>query len=78
MADKLTRRQFMRDSAIAGAAIGAGIGLGGGARAADTGKILNYSPDMEYRRCGRTGMMISAVSLGGHWKRPGKINCGNE
>ncbi|MHC4300654.1 MAG: twin-arginine translocation signal domain-containing protein, partial [Planctomycetota bacterium] len=27
MADKLTRRKFMRDSAIAGAAIGAGIGL---------------------------------------------------
>jgi aryl-alcohol dehydrogenase-like predicted oxidoreductase len=78
MADKLTRRQFMRDSAIAGAAIGAGIGLPGTAPAADAGKILNYNPDMEYRRCGRTGMMISAVSLGGHWKRLVKIIGGNE
>jgi len=24
---------------------------------------------MEYRRCGRTGWMVSAVCLGGHWKR---------
>ena len=27
MDDKLTRRQFIRDSAVAGAAIGAGIGF---------------------------------------------------
>ena len=78
MADKLTRRQFMRDSAIAGAAIGAGIGLSGTVHAADTSKILNYNPDMEYRRCGRTDMMISAVSLGGHWKRLVKIIGGSE
>jgi aryl-alcohol dehydrogenase-like predicted oxidoreductase len=78
MADKLTRRKFMRDSAIAGAAIGAGIGLSDSAGAADTSKILNYSPDMEYRQCGRTGMMISAVSLGGHWKRLVKIIGGSE
>ncbi|MHC4495715.1 MAG: twin-arginine translocation signal domain-containing protein, partial [Planctomycetota bacterium] len=51
MVDKLTRRQFMRDSAIAGAAIGAGIGFSDSAHAAGTGKILNYNPDMEYRRC---------------------------
>ncbi len=67
MADKLTRRKFMRDSAIAGAAVGAGISLScrtqpEGAQKADTGKILNYDPEMEYRRCGRTGMMISAVT----------------
>ncbi len=78
MADKLTRRQFMRDSAIAGAAIGAGVGLPGTLRAADTSKILNYNPDMEYRRCGRTGTMISALSLGGHWKRLVKIIGGSE
>jgi aryl-alcohol dehydrogenase-like predicted oxidoreductase len=34
-----------------------------------TGNILNYNPDMEYRRCGKTGLLISAVCLGGHWKR---------
>ena len=83
MADKLTRRQFMRDSAIAGAAIGAGISLPQSVPAAqrpnvETSKILNYNPDMEYRRCGRTGLMISAVALGGHWKRLVKIIGGSE
>ncbi len=32
-------------------------------------KILNYNPDMEYRRLGKTGLLVSAVCLGGHWKR---------
>jgi aryl-alcohol dehydrogenase-like predicted oxidoreductase len=39
----------------------------------ETGKILNYNPDMEYRRCGKTGLMVSAVCLGGHWKRIAEI-----
>jgi len=73
----------MRDSAIAGAAIGAGLSLPHSAHAAqrpnvETHKILNYNPDMEYRRCGRTGLMISAVALGGHWKRLVKIIGGSE
>ena len=34
-------------------------------------KILNYNPNMEYRRLGKTGLMVSAVCLGGHWKRVG-------
>jgi predicted aldo/keto reductase-like oxidoreductase len=42
---------------------------------ADTSKILNYNSEMEYRRCGKTGLMISAITLGGHWKRvAGLIN----
>lgn len=32
----------------------------------DTSKILNYNPNMEYRRQGKTDLMISAVCLGGH------------
>jgi aryl-alcohol dehydrogenase-like predicted oxidoreductase len=36
---------------------------------ADSQNILNYNPDMEYRPCGKTGMMVSAVCMGGHWKR---------
>lgn len=32
-------------------------------------RTRSYNPDMEYRRLGRTNLMISAVSLGGHWKR---------
>jgi hypothetical protein len=31
----------------------------------DTSKILNYNENMEYRRFGKTGLMISAVSMGG-------------
>ncbi|MHC4325547.1 MAG: twin-arginine translocation signal domain-containing protein, partial [Planctomycetota bacterium] len=78
MEDKLTRRKFIRDSAVAGAAIGAGIGLSNSAGAADSDKILSYNSNMEYRRCGRTGLMISAICLGGHWKRLVKIIGGSE
>ncbi|MBM4024009.1 MAG: aldo/keto reductase [Planctomycetes bacterium] len=58
----ITRRQFMRDSAAAA------ITLAGVAQAGhlDTSKILNYNPDMEYRRQGKTNLMFSAVGLGGH------------
>jgi aryl-alcohol dehydrogenase-like predicted oxidoreductase len=31
--------------------------------------ILNYNENMEYRRLGKTGLMVSAVCMGGHWKR---------
>ncbi|MCL5270059.1 MAG: aldo/keto reductase [bacterium] len=70
----LTRRDFIRG----GAALAAGVALGftptqiiraanpGGA---DTSGILSYNPEMEYRRLGKTGLMVSAACLGGHWKR---------
>lgn len=45
---------------------------------ADTSRILNYNPDMEYRRCGKTGWMVSAACMGGHWKRLHKIIGGEE
>jgi predicted aldo/keto reductase-like oxidoreductase len=32
----------------------------------DSSKILNYNPDMEYRRLGSTDLMVSAVAMGGH------------
>ena len=69
---KLTRREFVKESAIAAAGLAAAAAA---ARAAevDTRKILNYNPNMEYRRLGKTGLMVSAVCLGGHWKRIDKM-----
>ena len=76
----LTRREFVRAGALAAAGLAAGAGAARGADAPQQPKILNYNPDMEYRRAGKTGLMISAVSLGGHWKRVGtmlpKVNRG--
>ena len=70
---RVTRRQFMRDTAIAaaGMAVGLSAARGQSARAADrqtinTSKILNYNENMEYRRQGKTNLMVSAVCLGGH------------
>jgi len=62
-----SRRDFLRDTTLATAGLAIGVCA---ARAAEPGpKPLNHNPDMEYRRLGRTGLMISAVCLGGHWKR---------
>jgi len=76
---KITRRDFLCESAAAAAgtaAVGAAAGLAatrtvyaGNPTGEDISKILNYNPDMEYRRCGKTGLMFSAIALGGHWKR---------
>jgi hypothetical protein len=75
---RVTRRQFVHDTAAGAAAVVAGASAAGvvevgNAAGADTAKILNYNPDMEYRRCGKTGWMVSAVCLGGHWKRVDKM-----
>jgi len=73
MAQKdLTRRKFMRDSAVTAAVVAAGAGAAKAAKA-DTSKIVNYNENMEYRPLGDTGLMISAVCLGGHWKRIDKV-----
>jgi aryl-alcohol dehydrogenase-like predicted oxidoreductase len=68
--NRVTRREFVRDTATAVAGVAAGL-AGPLARAAeeppvDTSKILNYNPNMEYRRQGKTGLLVSAVCLGGH------------
>ncbi len=39
------------------------------AAALDPRKTRSYNENMEYRRLGRTNLMLSAVSMGGHWKR---------
>ena len=78
MSDRLTRRQFVKEGVAATAALATSLGAAeaaqkGGSQEQDTSKILNYNPDMEYRRCGKTEWMVSAVCLGGHWKRVDKM-----
>ena len=59
-----TRRDFLK--ATSAAAAGAAIASVASAERGDTSKILNYNPDMTYRLLGKTGFMISEISLGGH------------
>ena len=80
MTERLTRRSFVGQAAAATATAALATALTptrtiavGNPTQADTSKILNYNADMEYRRCGKTNLMISAVVLGGHWKRIDKV-----
>jgi aryl-alcohol dehydrogenase-like predicted oxidoreductase len=66
-AGQVSRRDFIASSTLA--AVGLAAGAGALAAAEPAPRALNQNPDMEYRRLGRTGLMISAVCLGGHWKR---------
>ncbi|MHC4181459.1 MAG: aldo/keto reductase, partial [Planctomycetota bacterium] len=74
MANKVTRREFVRDTAAVAAGVAGGllsnrIVYAGNPTEEKTDGILNYNEQMEYRRAGRTNWMVSAVCLGGHWKR---------
>lgn len=75
--DKISRRTFIRNTSlvaagtIAGALAQEGCSISDKTRSGDrsevdTSKILNYNPKMGYRRLGKTGLMVSEVSLGGH------------
>ncbi len=69
---QVTRREFMRDSAVAAAGLAVGLGAVGAGNSyaeAASRKPLSYNPNMEYRRLGKTGLEVSVVCLGGHWKR---------
>ncbi len=64
---RITRREFVQGTAAAIAAAGLGSPIAHAAQpSVDTSRILNYNPDMEYRRLGKTGLMVSAACLGGH------------
>jgi predicted aldo/keto reductase-like oxidoreductase len=81
--EKVNRREFVRDTAV----MVAGVAMAGGlidvqarivpANAAEVPPAVkntrNYNPNMEYRRLGKTGLWVSAVCMGGHWKRVDKI-----
>lgn len=63
----ISRRDFVRTSALAGAGLVATISSAENKTLAS--KPPSFNPNMEYRRLGKTGLMLSAVVLGGHWKR---------
>ena len=81
--EKVNRREFVRDTAV----MVAGVAMAGGlidvqarivpANAAEVPPAVkntrNYNPNMEYRRLGKTGVWVSAVCMGGHWKRVDKV-----
>jgi len=74
--NNLTRRRFMRDSAMTAAGLAVGLGAAAG-QSANADEVIrktpSYNPDMEYRRLGKTNLWVSAVCLGGHWKRVDKM-----
>ncbi len=77
MKDSLSRREFVQGAtcAVAGAVLAGRASAAASPAAPNPRKTRSYNENMEYRRLGRTGVMISVVSLGGHWKKiPYKAN----
>jgi aryl-alcohol dehydrogenase-like predicted oxidoreductase len=70
-----SRRDFLHGGALAaaGAALGLRHATAAPASAEDVKKTRSYKSTMDYRRLGKTGLWVSAVCLGGHWKRVDKI-----
>ena len=72
--NKLSRRTFIRDTSLVAGSMVVGA-LAGRVNAlsrkteAAVRKTPSYNSDMEYRRLGKTNLWVSAVCLGGHWKR---------
>ena len=75
-ANDLNRREFVRDGAVVAAGVAVGFGASG-CKTTDVAKAVektrSYNPEMKYRPLGKTGLMISSVCLGGHWKRVDKM-----
>ena len=76
--DPVTRREFVQTTTATAAAAAVGLSATPGAAGAkevppEVKNTPSYNPEMEYRRLGKTGLWVSAVSLGGHWKRVDKV-----
>ena len=74
MVEQVSRRDFVKTGAVAAAGLATAVHptytvYAGNPDNKKTSDILNYNEQMEYRRAGKTNLMISAVCLGGHWKR---------
>lgn len=69
---KLTRRDFLARTAKTAAVVAAGAAIWPevlhAAEAMDPADVLNHESGMRYRRLGKTGIWLSEISLGGHWR----------
>ena len=80
---EISRRDFVRDTAAKAIGVAAAASVAAGAlRIVPAGAsevpgevkaTRSYNANMEYRRLGKTGLWVSAVCLGGHWKRIDKV-----
>ena len=72
MKTNISRRGFLRTSALTAGGVLL-VTPGNFVAAADDKrkikKTASYNPEMEYRRLGSTGLWVSAVCLGGHFKK---------
>jgi aryl-alcohol dehydrogenase-like predicted oxidoreductase len=79
---EISRREFVRNTAAKAVGVATAVSAAGGLRVVPAGAsevptevkhTRSYNPNMEYRRLGKTGLWVSAVCLGGHWKRIDKV-----
>jgi aryl-alcohol dehydrogenase-like predicted oxidoreductase len=61
-----TRREFLKTTSVVAAGAALTGSAAAGSAAAGNAQIKNFNPKMGYRRLGKTEIMISEVSLGGH------------
>ena len=61
-----SRRDFLKTTSAAAAGAALASGRAAEAKPVPPSRILNRNPKMGYRRLGKTELMISEVSLGGH------------
>ena len=75
--NRVTRRDFVKTSVAAATVATVGMSATstyGMKEVPDEVKnTRSYHPEMEYRRLGKTGLWVSAVCMGGHWKRVDKV-----
>jgi len=74
--DSLSRRDFIRNTSLAAAGLSLWRIRALSGEKLDTSKILNYHPQMGYRRLGKTELVISEIGLGGHWQAPWRDTSG--